>query len=173
KSEELAGAALVDSVNLREDPPLADALVELRYASGNHDVYQLVLGGSECDLLADPAFATEVIRLIRRGATVATPDGEMTFEALGPVIDEAPLEEVRFLGADQSNSSLVVDGRLFLKLYRRLEAGLNPELELLRFLSTHGFANVPELGGWWSYSGPALGATLGVVQRFVPDALDA
>ena len=46
KSEELTGGVRCSTRRvLREEPPLADALVELRYASGNRDVYQLVLGG--------------------------------------------------------------------------------------------------------------------------------
>ncbi len=172
KSEELTGAFMLDRALLREEPPLADALVEMRYASGNRDVYQLVLGGSECDLLADPAFAREVIARIRVGATVGTVDGEMEFAALGSLAAEVPVDDVRLMGVEQSNSSLVVDDRLFLKVYRRLEAGQNPELELLRFLSTHGFRNTPALGGWWSYRGGALNATLGTLQAFVPGAVD-
>jgi predicted trehalose synthase len=78
----------------------------------------------------------------------------------------------RLVGTEQSNSSVVLDDRLVLKLYRRLEAGTNPELELLRFLSLHGFSNVPELHGWWSYTGSPTSATLGIVQRYVPDAVD-
>jgi trehalose synthase-fused probable maltokinase len=172
KSEELASAAMVDRALLREEPPLADALVELRYASANRDVYQLVLGGSECDLLADPAFAREVLVRIREDATVPTVDGEMAFSSLGDAVHGAPLEEVRLLGVEQSNSSLVVDDKLFVKVYRRLEAGENPELELLRFLATHGYRNTPELAGWWSYRGAALNATLGTAQAFAAGSVD-
>jgi len=73
---------------------------------------------------------------------------------------------------EQSNSSLVLDERLIVKVYRRLGAGVNPELEMLQFLGAHGFANVPELGGWWGYTGSPTSATLGTVQRFVAGADD-
>jgi trehalose synthase-fused probable maltokinase len=76
------------------------------------------------------------------------------------------------LGLEQSNSSLVVDERLFVKLYRRLEAGVNPELEMLRFLTSHGFANTPRLLGSWGYAGPLMSVTLGLVQEYVPGAVD-
>src|SRR5207302_1053692 len=56
--------------------------------------------------------------------------------------------------------------------FRRLEAGVNPELEMLRFLSARGFANVAELGGWYEYSGELMDATFGVVQRFVEGGRD-
>ena len=131
-----------------------------------------MLGGSECDLLADPAFAREVVARVRAGSTMPTADGELVFTSAGVAAADAPLEEVRLLGVEQSNSSLVVDDRLFVKVYRRLEAGENPETELLRFLAAHGYRNTPELAGWWSYRGPSMNATLGTVQAFVPDAVD-
>ena len=76
------------------------------------------------------------------------------------------------MGAEQSNTSIVFDDALVLKAFRRVEAGDNPELEMLRFLSERGFAHVAELGGWYQYEGELMDATLGVVQRFVPDARD-
>ena len=41
---------------------------------------------------------------------------------------------------------------------------------MLRFLTEHGFANIPPLGGWYAYVGPPLEATLGILQEFVPNA---
>jgi trehalose synthase-fused probable maltokinase len=76
------------------------------------------------------------------------------------------------LGIEQSNSALVVDDTFFVKVYRRLQAGENPDLELTRFLVSHGYEHVPRLYGWWSYSGPLLGATLGMVQRYMPGSID-
>jgi len=79
---------------------------------------------------------------------------------------------VRAMGAEQSNSSVVLDDTLVLKLFRRLEAGENPELEMLRFLTARGFPNIAELAGWIAYSGELMEATLGVVQRFVAGGRD-
>src|SRR5919198_1057793 len=59
-----------------------------------------------------------------------------------------------------------------LKAFRRVEAGVNPELEMLRFLSGHDYAHVAELGGWYQYEGELMDATFGVVQRYVPGAWD-
>ena len=42
------------------------------------------------------------------------------------------------MGVEQSNSSVVLDEQLVLKLYRRIEPGVNPELEVLRFLTDRG-----------------------------------
>jgi maltokinase len=49
---------------------------------------------------------------------------------------------------------------------------VNPELELLRFLTERGFGNIAQLGGWYAYVGKPLDATLGVLQQYVRGALD-
>ena len=62
----------------------------------------------------------------------------------GPVAgaDEAAL------GRDQSNTSVVLGGRLLLKGYRRIQPGLNPDLELTAYLSEEAaFPGVPRLAG--------------------------
>ena len=171
KSLEVTGAEIVDEGVLRAEPRLADALVELRYGDGNHDLYQLLHGDEDYDLIADPSTGTELVALVRRGATVPTTDGQIAFEQFAE-LPATPAKTSRVLGIEQSNSALVVDDTFFLKVYRRLEAGENPDLELTRFLVTHGYEHVPRLYGWWSYSGPLLGATLGIVQQYMPGAID-
>src|SRR5947208_4331403 len=105
------------------------------------------------------------------GASVPTNDGRIVFEPFAG-LPELAFESSRLLGIEQSNSALVVDDTFFVKVYRRLEAGDNPDLELTRFLVSHGYEHVPALYGWWSYSGPLLGATLGIVQQYVPGSID-
>src|SRR5947208_1726806 len=105
------------------------------------------------------------------GASVPTNDGRIVFEPFAG-LPELAFESSRLLGIEQSNSSLVVDDACFVKVYRRIEAGDNPDLELTRFLVSHGYEHVPRLYGWWSYSGPLLGATLGIVQQYVPGSID-
>jgi trehalose synthase-fused probable maltokinase len=76
------------------------------------------------------------------------------------------------MGAEQSNSSIVFDERSVLKVFRKVEAGDNPELEMLRFLQEHGFTNIAALEGWYDFAGELMDATLGVLQAFVADARD-
>jgi maltokinase len=71
------------------------------------------------------------------------------------------------MGAEQSNTSIVFDDEHVLKLYRRLEAGINPELELLRFLTEHGFRQIAALEGWAAFVGQPMDATLAILQQFV------
>ena len=76
------------------------------------------------------------------------------------------------MGAEQSNSSLVLDERYALKFYRRIAPGMNPELEVLRFLTERGFEHTPALEGYIAYEGRPLEATLAIVQEFVPSKGD-
>jgi len=56
------------------------------------------------------------------------------------------------LGAEQSNSSLLFDNKFFLKLYRKIEDGVNPDVEITRFLTEHTkFPNVPAFVGAIEY----------------------
>ncbi len=56
------------------------------------------------------------------------------------------------MNAEQSNSSVVYEKRLVLKIFRRLEEGLNPDLEIGSFLTGRtSFRNVPPLAGYLEY----------------------
>jgi maltose alpha-D-glucosyltransferase/alpha-amylase len=81
----------------------------------------------------------------------------------------------RSLGADQSNTSVVIGERVLLKAYRRLEAGLNPELELVAFLTeVAGFPAVAPLAGYAEVVSSASGAaTVAVAQAFIAEGADA
>ena len=82
------------------------------------------------------------------------------------------LREARPIGAEQSNTSIVFDDELILKVFRRLEAGINPELELLRFLTEHGFENIAQLEGWYAYPAARWTRRSGSCSEFVATALD-
>jgi maltokinase len=178
KSRTVVHSQLLDSVVLRTaEPHFALALVEMRYDTGAHDIYQLVyaLRGDrlEVDALDDPAAARELVHAMRSGLTLQGVEGLIEFRPIeGFAGLGRELTEARSVGAEQSNTSIVFDDELILKVFRRLEAGINPELEMLRFLTEHGFSNVAALGGWYAYSGGPLGATLGILQEFVLDGLD-
>jgi maltokinase len=176
KSRELVGANVLDTAVLRElDPALVLVLAELRYPEGTHDLYQLLLGTAEGvnDALAADSPAREIVHLIRGGAKIAAADGSVEFNSVpGFTALARELQAARRIESEQSNTSVVFDEELILKIFRRLEPGLNPELELLRFLTEQGFANIPALGGWYAYIGRPLEATLGILQTFVPAAID-
>jgi maltokinase len=180
KSREIAHVQVVAAPVARtEEPLLALALVEIRFHPGTHELYHVPLGFRRewddaiaevegwkvYDALADPELARELIRAMRTELDVA--GGEAMVEFRGPGGDE-PLDEVRPMGREQSNSSLVFDDALVLKAYRRIEAGVNPELELLRFLTDRGFPSIASLQGWASYRGTPVEATLAIAQDYLP-----
>jgi maltose alpha-D-glucosyltransferase/alpha-amylase len=56
------------------------------------------------------------------------------------------------LSAEQSNSAMIFDNKFFLKLYRKIEDGVNPDVEITRFLTEHTtFSNVPAFVGAIEY----------------------
>ncbi|HEY0443305.1 MAG TPA: hypothetical protein VGC90_03695, partial [Candidatus Limnocylindrales bacterium] len=80
----------------------------------------------------------------------------------------------RPLGVDQSNTSVVLGDALLLKAYRRLEVGLNPDLELTAYLSEEvGFEAVPRLAGFVELVSSAGTSTVALLQEFVAGAADA
>ncbi len=180
KGRELLETTVLDLADLAVDPgSLVGLLLEVRYGGGTHDVYQLLArsasgAGPETafDVLHDPAAASRILELAAREATVPSSLGTIDFSSLGELspTPAGVIPVVRLLGVEQSNSSVVVDDEVVVKLYRRLEPGVNPELELLRFFTRTGFPNVPELRGWWTYSGEAMTTTLGIVQRYLRGA---
>jgi trehalose synthase-fused probable maltokinase len=80
--------------------------------------------------------------------------------------------DVRPVGVEQSNSSVVFGEELILKAFRRVEPGINPELELLRFLSAREFPHIAPLAGWYEVEGRHIDATLGILQEYLSGARD-
>jgi maltokinase len=189
KSRHVSSLEVEEGVVLAADPPLLLALVQARFATGSHDLYQLPLAfvapaqayaGSPVartpqwtavDAVADPELVRELLRLIDAEATIETGEGCVRFakpELSGPLTLDAP---ARPMGVEQSNSSIVFGDETVLKVFRRLEPGINPELEMLRFLTRREFPHIAPLQGWYEYEGRSFAATLGVAQQFFPDAV--
>ena len=129
------------------------AIVEVRFATGTHEHYLVAFDAA--DDVADAFERPEVARRI---------------SALAGIPAEGA--RVRPVGVEQSNSSVILDDLHILKLYRRLEAGPNPELELLRALAAQGFQNAPRLEGVLETTGPPLETALASVATFVPSVGD-
>jgi len=167
KSRTVSHADILDSVVVRSvEPQLTLDLVGLTYDTGAHDVYQ-VFSADETEL------ARELVSAMRSGRQLQGTHGVVEFHAsAGSAALGQELGGARLVSSEQSNSSVVFDDKLILKVFRRLEPGINPDLEVLRFLGERGFRNVPVLAGWYEYSGGPLTATLGVVQEFVAGAAD-
>ena len=94
-------------------------------------------------------------------------------DALAALLGATPDLNERRLGVEQSNTSVLLGDRLILKLYRLLEVGDNPDVELSAFLTDAGFADTPALAGAITYESDEGPAAAAMLQAFVPSTGDA
>ena len=147
------------------------ALVEVRFTDSSQELYQLplslnvgreqrafyqenhpglILGEiTETGLLADAVpradFRAALYGLVYRGEAR---DSGLRAEA-GRVLWQASAAAESVVPAiDTSNTAIIYNDSFFFKLFRKLDPGLNPDLELVRFLSERAnFAHCPPYGG--------------------------
>ena len=173
-------------------------LLEVTYASGSPDVYLLPLGmasGLEADrlerempkrviarvekvgllhdALADPAFCSTLLEAIADSRSIPARSGTVKgfpttafAPTRGPVSDRLAVSTGSF---EQSNSAILFGDRLILKIFRRLDPGINPDFEIGRFLSEKTtFERIPRTAGALLYertgSEPLM---LGILQGLV------
>ncbi|MHC3470070.1 maltokinase N-terminal cap-like domain-containing protein [Streptomyces sp. 7R007] len=118
------------------------------------------------DALQDPRSAQLLLERLRQPGTA----GPLRFETDPSVTVPAGLVP-RVLDAEQSNSSLVYGDEYILKVFRRIQPGVNPDLEVPGALAAQGCGRVPSPVAWFRTTHPQE-ATLGVLQPFLRDASD-
>ncbi|MYS15346.1 maltokinase, partial [Streptomyces sp. SID4982] len=118
------------------------------------------------DALHDPRCAHLLLERLRRPGKA----GPLRFEA-DPDAEVPGGLAPRLLTSEQSNSSIVYGDAYILKLFRRIQPGVNPDLEVPQALAAQGCARVPAPVAWFCTTAPRP-ATLGVLQPFLPDAVD-
>ncbi len=182
KDSTLVGIDVRDRAVLDEgDEALVLALLDVRFSDGVDSIYQMPLlvseDGSVRDALQDVGRLSVLGRALAHGESLKGSEGVFRFG--GPGLD--PLSppganSVRVMGAEQSNSSIVFDDAVILKLIRRVEEGDNPELELNRFLTNEGFEFIPAQVGEIFYEteadGEIVNIDLGIAQTFIGDATE-
>ncbi len=131
------------------------------------------------DALGPSAFAEAVLGAIARRRRVAAGSGVLIGSTTRAFLRLRGPETVRLEAAlsvaEQSNNSVVFGERLILKVFRRLEEGVNPELEVGRFLTEKtNFAQIAPLAGSLEYRREVGEPTsLAVLQGYVPNQGDA
>ncbi|KOG35140.1 maltokinase N-terminal cap-like domain-containing protein [Streptomyces resistomycificus] len=118
------------------------------------------------DALHDPRSAQLLLERLRHPGSA----GPLRFECDPSVSVPAGLPP-RLLEAEQSNSSLVYGDEFILKLFRRIQPGVNPDLEVPGALAGQGCRRVPAPVAWFCTGHPQE-ATLGVLQPYLRDASD-
>jgi maltokinase len=139
-------AAIGDGAELR--------MLDVLYADGGEPDRYLVLAVDGREPADGEGAWAALVRLIaddaevRAGAGrfVASPTDALA-ELLPSARDVAPAISERRLRVEQSNTSVVLGERLILKLFRLLEPGVNPDLEVGTFLAQAGFADTPPMAG--------------------------
>jgi maltose alpha-D-glucosyltransferase/alpha-amylase len=137
--------------------------------------------GRRMGLLTDafslPGFAHQMVASLADARRIDTPEGQIVFEPTADKVDilrrpaDAP---VMWLSAEQSNSSLIVDDAVMLKIFRRISTGEHPEAEMSRYLTAHNFSNSPALLGEVSrIDADGQRHALAVAQAFVRNQGDA
>jgi trehalose synthase-fused probable maltokinase len=196
KTRAIAGVTALDHAAVPGTPGVL-ALFRVDFAEGEPATYSVPLlpgagGAGATDALADGGFALALVEHMRAGTALRGRAGEFRFRAtpaLAEILPEPPAEASP-MSAEQSNTSVVVGGRAFLKLFRRLEPGPNPDLETTDFLTREtSFRAAPRVGGSIEYAPdpPGGGAgrsaeapgepaneptSLAVLQEFVPNQGD-
>jgi maltose alpha-D-glucosyltransferase / alpha-amylase len=130
------------------------------------------------DAFEEPDFPRELLDAIAQTRVLAGGTSEIQArptEALAQVCGDPGSLPARRIRGEQSNSSVIYGDRLILKFFRRLEPGVNPDLELGLFLTERAhFAHIPRVVGRLQYrcsDGTVM--TQGILQEFVPNEGDA
>lgn len=148
-----------------EQPQVIVTRLKIRSPEGDLD-------GLLVDYTELPQFASMLLQCIERRRLMRGEHGEIAcqpaihFRSLRADLPLAPA----LLRAEQSNTSFVFGQTFILKLYRTLEVGVNPEVEIGRKLGDMpGACLVPRFAGSLEYRYGRETMTLGLLQQYVPN----
>ncbi|GAB3691545.1 hypothetical protein [Corynebacterium nasicanis] len=133
----------IDRVDIVSETPAGEARLLILRVNGRH-LYQVLVDAEGRDILSESP--------------------ELYLQAHG-----LPQGETRAIDGEQSNTSLIVDGQM-VKVFRHLEPGLNPDVELLSQIAD--CPHVAPVRHWVTATIDDAEHTLAMVQDFVPDADD-
>ena len=205
KARQIRSVEIADIIPLQRDGLEALLLViAVSYAAGSSENYALPVIWRETTMSAFPSESELVsIRNEEAGTVAAVMDASRNTNFLGLLLatiqnedgfrgehgelrgiragefwtlDRLPSKwKPKLLSGEQSNTSLVFDDEVILKFFRRMEEGINPELEIGAFLTQKAhFPHVPQLAGHLEYRDQRGSVvTQGILQTFVPNQGDA
>ena len=131
-------------------------------------------GGAIVDAVEDPGFLEALAAAITHSERIDGEDVCWLFEPIGDVGHQLAGQRPRVGSAEQSNTSIIYGDRAILKLFRRLEVGENPDVEIGRFLTTRkAFHGTPALLGSIRLETSAGASVSGILQTFVAGSRDA
>lgn len=128
------------------------------------------------DAMWNPFATQTLLRAIGHGAQFAGENGTLqasSTTAYETFVPSHGLGTPRVLSAEQSNTSVAFGEQAILKLYRRVQPGVNPDWEIGRYLTSRGFPHSPAVGGAIEYVRPGETSTVALLQAFVRNQGDA
>ncbi|HEX6422033.1 MAG TPA: hypothetical protein VFZ79_01050 [Acidimicrobiales bacterium] len=166
-------AVTATTLDAREgDPLLAWLLVDVTTAGGEQATYQVVLGGrpAPCDLEFLQGKDRVTIGVVDGWVYYdALIDPELALDVLRRVAPDESAAVARPLVVEQSNTSVVYDERLILKMFRRVHPEPNPDVEITEVLGDRDFPHVVPQLAELRYGG----ADLAVVRQYLLGSTDA
>jgi len=159
-------------------------VIRVDYAEKDHDTYVLCVRGdgtasAVSDALPEEEFRNFLLNAIACNTTLQGSAGRLIASranALPYECGDSRLKPDSFVSrAEQSNTSIVYGDRFILKLFRKIESGINPDIEIGAFLTKSGFKHTPAVLGKLEYHAEHTGETYaaGILQEFVPNRGDA
>ena len=179
RSRTLADVKQASSTPLKDDLDLV--LLDVSYTDGSAERYQVLVAwdsgpiseystvatiGTDGDRtgydgLYDPDAATYLLSLISSDATA----GDIVFSSEPGAT--FPLEHAsRVFDAEQSNTSVIFEQEAILKVFRRVDCGINPDIELNRVLGRAGNPHVAKLLGSFETTEGGEPCPLGMVTAY-------
>jgi maltose alpha-D-glucosyltransferase/alpha-amylase len=156
-------------------------LVRVNYAEGDCDHYivtEKIEGGASefVEALDDAEFRDRLLAAFAGSTVLKGNSGEIRFTRTTAfrAPESGQQLESSVSRAEQSNTSIIFGDQYILKLFRKIEEGTNPDVEIGMFLTEHGFAHTPAVLGMVEYSsqkGHVYSA--GILQQFVRNKGDA
>ena len=131
-----------------------------------------VVKGLLFDAIDDPAFRSRIARALSEGEQFPGSSATLRTERVarsGPRLSGAS----HVVGGEQSNSSIIFGESAIFKLFRRLEGGESPDVEIARYLTAHtSFRHTPELYAVLVLDHDGERAVAGMLSRLVAGAMD-
>jgi maltokinase len=179
KGRPVAAVTVADRVSVGAGAELR--ILEVAYADGGAPDRYLAVAVDGREPEDNEGAWVALMRLIADDAEVRGTTGRLVgrpTDALAELLpsprETAPSLSERRMRVEQTNTSVVLGGRLILKLFRLFEPGENPDLEVGLFLSRAGFTDTPPTAGgitWHPDAGDA--GAVAMVQALVPARSDA
>jgi maltose alpha-D-glucosyltransferase/alpha-amylase len=132
--------------------------------------------GSLLDATADPSFVALLLENLRAARTIEADQRRIAFAPTARFSQVGPIaiQHVHAVDTEQSNTTVLIGTDYVVKLFRRLERGLNPEIEVGRFLTeTVPFSHAPPLLGSVELEENGACSAVALVHGFVENQGDA